>query len=295
MFNLTPPYLDDNPLFQVVIRRVRWAQSTRHIWRYSLEILIVVLLVMGVLWLGGIWIGSPPKGFRVLDRGFDILNIMIFTSVLLDGIIDFACVAAALNVSDHHTRPVWWDLIRLSAMPRNRIIVARHALAQVRVWWLAVAVASMRVAYSILTLILYLVLSPLVIGGGNWFFIGDALELTLIFSTIAVFMFMLVVEPIWRMKAVTALGVWISARVGNPFMKSVSGFLIIIVLWAVQAVGIGIFFWCVGQVPFGIDNIHMVYALQFVFFSGFVVVVYCFYIQLRIRAIRHAVRHLYHD
>jgi hypothetical protein len=52
-----------------------------------------------------------------------------------------------------------------------------------------------------------------------------------------------ILEPLWRMRALTALGLWISARVGNAALAGLTGFGAMIVVWISQSVIMGILMW----------------------------------------------------
>jgi hypothetical protein len=105
-----------------------------------------------------------------------------------------------------------WDLLRLTPLHRLDILVAKYAAAQLRVWKVLVWEMACRAGGA---MIIFVMLAKALFSSTLPRDMLNSSTLTLI-GYFGVFATIYVLEPLWRMRAVVALGLAISARVHNP-------------------------------------------------------------------------------
>jgi hypothetical protein len=199
--------LTENPLFNLEVRRIHWGSSERALWRYSVRRLEIVVGVLLILWLG-----TVHRNPQALD--FDGFPALLVALGLLAGVLlDFASMAAVLShgIGADSER---WDLLRLTRLTIAQIVAARHGVAQVRVWRFTIYVIALRAAAALIVLLTY-AQRTLVEGAqagyrADWWF--SALLGILVVGGVGV---LYVIEPLWRARMVTALGLALAMRVRN--------------------------------------------------------------------------------
>jgi hypothetical protein len=218
--------------------------------------------------------------------------------VLVNPLSDFACVIMSMNSIDRDRRPVWWDMLRTSLQTRQDIVVAHHTLIQVRLWRWTMMVVGARAAVMILTAFHLLVLEPLMEPDLYYQSIYDTLsigEFILLMPTLIVFAATYIIEPIWRMKAMTALDLWLSARVNSAVMEGLAGFAMMIGVWIAQVIIAGVYFWVLGMSMFDTSSTNAMLVLTFLACAIFAAIIYVFYFSLQSTGLSAAIRHLFRD
>jgi hypothetical protein len=196
--------LSQNPLFNLEVRRIRWGVSEKHLWRFSARWLIIVSAIVLPLWL----LSALPNPVRTGVNDFVLLLVII--SFLAGLALDYTCMAAALGSINGELSAGRWDLLRLTSLTIPQIIAAKHGAAQLRAWRMMILVMGLRLAiWLVLGINFVLLLSQ------PWGLGMTTVEAftTLVAALMLALLFLIfVIEPFWRMRAVTALGVAISAR-----------------------------------------------------------------------------------
>jgi hypothetical protein len=242
----------DNPLFRFEVRRVRWLASPEPLWGYSLGILAVVGILIFVGWLLICLNTLGSLGSRYfLERSRELIALLFLGSVGANIFLDLACMWGTLNSMDVRSNPMWWDLLRVSTMHPAEIIHAKHVRAQVRAWWLMMIVLSARISVVLLVVLQIFFLDPMMQSYSNLSEIIWLLPFALVFGATYI------AETYWRMRAMTALGLWISARSANIAMAGLAGFGAIVVIWVSQAVIIGILGFLTVQCSFSVSVVGL--------------------------------------
>ncbi len=230
-YSFTPhARLSANPLFAGSVRKLTWGASAKQLVSYSQVCLLAVCGAVLSLWF--------------LLVFFDATNDLITAySLLLVGLsflaalaLDYTSMAAALNSISGEIAAKHWDLLRLTSLTDEQIVLARQGVAQSRTWRLMVFVVTLRVATSLSLLLTFLLLldraRPL-----NLFAAIDLVLLAFGYGWIALFMdAVYIVEPYWRMSAITALAVAISARTQHPLASLGAGIAALLVFWLAQGI-----------------------------------------------------------
>lgn len=263
-----------NPLYEYEARRVDAPDPKKY--RVRLIVGLLLMIVMGY-------------GFGVGNRADIPSGLLVGASLILSLVCDLNYLAQTVTSIGHQIASGQWDMLRLTTLRRRDILMAKFAVAQIHAWrWMGADVA-LRLGGAAFTLGLFLfwVFPPV-----QAFYLPRSVPVILAFFVI--FAAVYVLEPLWRMRAIVALGIAVSARIHNSSLALLTGFGLLLGLRIVQAIvvlTIGsmalpmIFFlsrWYI--VPRSLDLMDLlVYFLASLLSAG---AVYAFYKILEQRALR---------
>ncbi len=242
-----------NPVFRFGVRRLRFGRSARALRRRSLILIAVSSAIILCLWAASL-IGTynlrscattEPAYcyYPLIDSSASFIAGLALFSVAIDVFLDLTCILAGYQTLRLETEAVHWDLLRLTPMRIETLIDAHYAVAQARAWLMTALVTTLRVATVALFLLTIFVL-PLVLRG----FIGDlglGYDFSWLFSFtgLALVAAIFMIEPLWRMRAVTALGLALASRFRQPTFGALAGLGSIFALWLAEAILLGMMFW----------------------------------------------------
>jgi hypothetical protein len=239
-----------HPLFRREVHRVKWGFSEARIRHYSLRVLLAAHLLLFVAWLLlSLAFSTPPPysyyqqsqtAWFVYGASPQVFALLIVATIGVNLILDFGSTLAALSSINSEILGGRWDLLRLTALREEGIVNAKHAAAQVRAWRVMAVTVSSRVATILLGLLIF-PLAPLFLLGDSSFFSGlgesfirEPFSAILGFATLVLTLMIYVVEPYWRMKAMTALGMVISSYILNTPLATLAGVGAIFAVWLAQ-------------------------------------------------------------
>jgi hypothetical protein len=297
-----------HPLFKYAVRRIRWAGTVDQLRRYNLRAaLVVVGLVVG-LWLlhsyyqlamysqinpGYSANPNTESSLVIPQSGYFIIWLMVGT-VGMNFILDFAGYIFSLNSIGGEINAGRWELLRMTPIVEGRIVAAKHSLAQVRTWRVMAVVLYARIA-AVLLILLHVFLLPVLIGGGPDIFGGfryDFFNSFVALVTVIIFLAIYCIEPLWRMRAVTALGIAISTRVYAVVFAFLTAFAALVVTWISQVAILGIIGWLTVQFASGFYfTLFMCGVLASCIGTAYVVRAY--YRALEGWALGYAIRHAF--
>ncbi|MFN8373555.1 MAG: hypothetical protein U0694_11865 [Anaerolineae bacterium] len=223
--------------------------------------------------------------------------VAFIISIGADLLIDFASIAFTLNSISGEINVKHWDLIRMSMVNRQDIIVAKHAIAGIRTWRMMGVITIFR-SISALMLILSLFI-PYTSGHGLTItdilaaFENDFIQIALLMLTVITFFAIYLVEPNWRMAAQTAAGLAISARVHNPVFAALAALAYIVGIWIAQVIIFALCAWMTFNTLLGIATAPAAMCVVFFACVGTAVIVYSFYYWVRQWALDYALRHAF--
>ncbi|MEO8396477.1 MAG: hypothetical protein ABI700_26015 [Chloroflexota bacterium] len=229
-FRLTPHHhLINNPLFALDVRRVRWGSSARALLVYSGRRVAIICCGLLIVWL--------LVSLRDLQqRSFgDFPFILLIGSFLASLALDFTSMSSALGSINGEITSGRWDLLRLTLVTVPQIVAAMHGAAQVRAWRLMVLVVAVRAAVVLMLVVSYLIIelnSSLVYGSTPVQTWNDITAIFLLLSLGVLY----ILEPWWRMRTITALGVAISARARQATSGVLAAVAAIFAIWLLQGV-----------------------------------------------------------
>lgn len=284
LFRLFSPFNEiaaNHPLFALESGRVRRLLRPKNLRRLSLKVVVIVMAVFGLWWvlavLGDLRTYST-NSYTYYPSANQMITITLVISLLADGILDFACMVASINSFAGEVIAGRWDLLRLTIIPAEHAAAVKHAAARLRVWRMTTIVFALRLACIILLLIMWL------LNGGLRYF-QFRFEDTFLFFALVVIVLIYLVEPFWRARAVTALGLDISIRLKSSLSITLSAIGSVLALWILQPLIIGGIFYCVGitlsRTVFGINSAFIAGFFAFILTIFIGLVFYGFYSVLR--------------
>lgn len=221
--------LINNPLFALDVRRIRWGQSEQLLLRYSARRITIICCALLIVWL--------VVSLRDLQR-YTIGDFALFLfalSFLASLALDYTSISAALGSINGEMTAGRWDLLRLSLVTVPQIVAAKHGAAQVRAWRLMVVIIALRVAVLLMVSISLL---PALIHTSAFAYVSAA-QLPNAFVELIVLIalgLLYIIEPWWRMRTVTALGVAISARARQHVSAVLAAGGTVFAIWLLQGV-----------------------------------------------------------
>jgi hypothetical protein len=235
---LEDAYISSHPLFQFDARRIRWAKRPR---AAIIRVILFSMLRTSILWLiftalhyASInYISDPVQRFVV--TGVNMLYLFVFISIPVSGLLDFAALLLSLNSVTGDMVAGRWDLLRLTTLSTEGMVAAKHAISQTRCWRPMLMLVGTRL--GIIALVVLLLLLAAVAYGGTIQI--RRLEDIYYFFCIVVLCAVYVIEPYWRMKAMTAVGVAISALNRSTTSAMLGAFGSLIGMWILQVLVVG--------------------------------------------------------
>lgn len=216
------PY-SDHPLFRIENRSL----SRKRLARASVLIAVLVSLVVGILWLTAVLTAPYVYGNRdYAGRSQDFIVTAFFLSLAADLLIDFGSLSLTATAFDMQQNPAWWDLIRVTILPPETVVAVKHAAAQLHVWRLMMAIVGARLS---VIFIFFLHLTLIAVPESTTFFnplmlVPAGIVLTGLY----------IIEPYWRMWAMTAFGLSLSARARNSGRALFRGIGSLLPIWITQ-------------------------------------------------------------
>jgi hypothetical protein len=218
-----------NPLFEFESKHEKSFRSRSQLKRDSALILLIAVIssipvAMLIYGGGGIVSGITVNIIVMLTVGVSLGADVYYMMLTTDGISRY-------SISGH------LDLLKLTSMKQPAILKAIYAVFQIRVWYMMMVEMAIRVlgAFLILFPVIW-TLSPNFQNLNNaeldisnitelMCTIGFLLMIVLIIGLVGTVVVGYIVEPLWRMRALVALGLSISARIENPAFSIIAGFL----------------------------------------------------------------------
>lgn len=286
-----------NPVFRFGVRRLRFGRSAETLNRRSRALILRVSALVLALWLLlviGEYLSMSCARVEPVFCYYPLVSVsrtfaigLALLSIGCDVLLDFVCILAGYNTMRMDSDAVHWDLLRLTPMHLEAIINAQHAVAQTRAWLVSVLVVALRIDVLILVLVTAFALPFIflrnlgdVIGFGYdflWLSVVTALVLTAFIS---------VIEPLWRMRAMTALGIGLAARFREPTMAILAAAGNVVGLWIVELIVLGLT-WAVSLMTASVFGYFTPVFIALI--SGGVI--WIFFRNLTARGLTRAIRH----
>jgi hypothetical protein len=296
------PYPDirpDHPLVVREARRLRWLKRGESPERYSIKIILLVLGLVLILYVGWLVLNMPRPPSRLDNWWFlpttaGFFYILFGVSIVASIPLDYVSITASLNSISGEIISGNWDLLRLTQVRDSEIIVAKYASSQLRAWRTTMWVIGLRAAT---------VLSATIVAVGDYASgwraaYNSRADITLLLAVLTLvtlpgLLGIFVLEPLWRMRAITALGMVISARVRDGAPATLLAVGALLLLWLVQAIVVavvatGIYIVVFVAAAFGVGALCAPPAVLLVVFS----VVKGFYSTLKLWSLRQVARRL---
>lgn len=234
------------PLYQLERRKLKWASTPEKARRSLLWIAIPPIIALIVLWFVFIYrdsVSSDSWSQWVFNY---IYAIFIASMTLLSGLLDFDSIVVTFSSMRDETVFNRLDLLTL-AIEKEHITRSKHAFAKLRIARFLVFNLAIRVAVLLMVVLVFTV-SGYFLGSisGTIAEIGDFLveypgqALWIICVSVLVTAFYLL-EPIWRVSTITAMGIALSARIKNIALLAPMAFFVLAIMWILQGVVLAVF------------------------------------------------------
>lgn len=284
-YGLTPfAHTQRNPLFQSEISRAHWGGSARALVSYTWRSLASICVGLILIWL-------PLSGSTALSVDFTALLFVI--SLIAAPLLDYVCMSAAVSSVSDEISTGRWTLMRLTSLSDSQIVAAKHGIAQIRTWRLTNLIVALRAAVALMALLTFVEalyrVRPIDLIAAI-----DIVFLAMGYGWMAVILALIyVMEPYWRMRALTALGVAISSRVRQSGLAVVVASFVVVLFWLAQAlISVLYIFELVSLLPplIQLDPTRDQTSLwSLLLFLGVLIpVIYGFYALLQAWCLRHA-------
>lgn len=228
-----------NPVFERDIGRQVPAWSQASLQRASRRTQAGAAAVSVAIWLLLWWLSAAGYGAQQPQYIYRASSGVVFWLMLLalsSGLLlDMLAVRAGLPSISDDVGAHRWELLRLTPLRESSIVAGKHAAAQLRVWRALAAVIGLRAATAGLFMVNAFGLSY-VFSGVSVFSREELPAVPLVLVTLAVFVVLYVFEPVWRVRAMTALGLAISSYVLSKALATLAAGAALLVVWAVQTV-----------------------------------------------------------
>ncbi|RMF82325.1 MAG: hypothetical protein D6737_02260 [Chloroflexi bacterium] len=286
-----------DPIYFFGLRRVKWAATPAARRNYQRFVIALLLAMVFAIWLG---LADFLIDVFDLQDGIELATgVLVVTfagGILMNLFLDFGCLLFAINSINGEHISGRWDLLCLSLLTEDDIIQAKYALAQVRAWRVMVFIRAMRIVSFIVFLLLLFVV-PFIEGDGDdlWvsiadFFVESPYEAFISLAILMTFWGYYLIDPVWRLRALTAVGIAVSARTRRIVFAILLAFAAMLAVWFLQAVLTGLFFWIVSLMfrDSGGGDAAAGLTVWLFFQSVFIVGTYLFYSSVRDFSLRKA-------
>jgi hypothetical protein len=267
------------------VRGIRWGASERVLLRYSAR---RITIICGALLF--IWFVVSLNDLQHYQLS-DFVSILFALSFLASLALDYTSMTSALGSINGEIIAGRWDLLRISLITIPQIVAAKHGAAQVRAWRLMVTIIALRLAVLLMGVISILLI---LVHTGTFAFIRPA-DLILELSLVIAFGLVYLIEPWWRMRTVTALGVAISARTRAPVSAVLAAGGMVFGIWLLQglivfalALALTIIIVPLAFAEYSVLETSIIAPLMFI--ALVVVTVYGFYSIIQVWGLRRAER-----
>ena len=234
------------PLYQLERRKLKWASTPEKARRSLLWIFFPPIIALIILWFVFIYRDSFFQSWNYWHWGY-LYIIFLASMTLLSGLLDFASMVVTFSSMRNEQVFSRLDLLALATEKEN-ITRSKHAFAKLRITRFLVFNLAVRVAVLLMLGLLFL-LSGYFFGYWStllepWHeFVYNIREYPLISIAVGiggtlVFAFYLL-EPIWRVNAITAMGIALSARIKNIALLAPMAFFILAIMWILQGIVLG--------------------------------------------------------
>ncbi len=228
-----------NPVFERDIGRhsPAWSQvslqrASRRAQAGAAAVSIAAWLLLWWLSAAGYSAAQPQYIYRASSNVIFWLMMLALGSALL---LDMLAVRAGLPGISNDVSARRWELLRLTPLRESSIVTGKHAAAQLRVWRALAVVVGLRAATAGLFIVNVFGLSY-VLNGVPLFLREELPAAPLILMSVGVFMAVYVLEPVWRVRAMTALGLVISSYALDRSLAVLAGGAALAAVWLAQTV-----------------------------------------------------------
>jgi hypothetical protein len=248
--------LDDNPVFDFELRRIKHLGTPSRLWLYSVLVQVVPMALLSAGYLLGFAHAFQARvqagnlgAIYGFGQAWESASVLLFGGAVLMALLGdlYYLMVSAYSINQQINNG-HWDLLRLSPVSERAVLDAKEAVALIRAW----RVMNVEVMCRLLLVTLGVLLATFspqdIVRDSNLFgrysfwgtligsFWQQPFNTSIALSTVLVTLWVWIVEPRWRMRSVVGLGLAISARVHSITMASVGALFGLLGFHILQAV-----------------------------------------------------------
>ena len=208
-----------NPIFEYERRKIPWIKDISSPTQFSIRAWVTGALIVFMVWLIAGFVIGNDSSVRA-----NSISFLIYASLVIMIVVDLYNVFIVASNLRRHLSPEHWELIRTTGQSEDCIFDALYALAQIRTWRSMSLEVALRIGI-IEIFLLEIFREPIDSISGLVCF------LFLLFVLTAV---IYVVEPIWRMKALTAFSIAVVTITKNRTVEFLTLFGVIAFIHLLQ-------------------------------------------------------------
>ncbi len=300
-----------HPLFVRDVRRMPWGESEDLLKRSSLRLFLAVQAVSVGVWLlvaGLMYLALADYDRNLYRFATSVVlqaDLLIMVATILAGLVlDVMSMRAALNSISGEVLAGRWDLIRLTALHENGVVRAKHSIAQLHTWRPTLIMVAVRFAMIWIYVLAYFFAPGILLRDAAQMtsrlsmFVYAPVESLLVLLISAFTAAIYILEPLWRMKAMTALGLTISSYILNGPLAMLASMGAIFAVWLAQLIifaSLTVVFGVFAPLFFFSSTVTFlyVYSLGVSLING--LTIYGFYILLQEWSLRRVMRRIARD
>jgi hypothetical protein len=165
-------------------------------------------------------------------------------------LLDFVGIQSALTTYMRDMNHGRWDLICVSNIDARDVVQAKHAVAQLRLWRLMSGISGLHLAVALLVVLHTVVLPQLAGSPEAWsgaanplsdFYTwlvseraSDTVDVLLLSVATGLLMLVYVVEPLWRLRVLTAVSLAAAAPRSDSSVSMTVGAVALFAFWGLQ-------------------------------------------------------------
>jgi hypothetical protein len=209
-----------HPIFQFELRRLSWGRTAAQYWGFSVIAFGIILAVTTLLWLLFILTSPNPNSYNGSHgyRSDTFIAWLVLASFAANHVLEIlSIIFTVLSVNSNYNSP-HWDLIRITPITPVNVLLAKYAVAQVRMWRLMAAVVAFRLSVIVIFLA-HTFFMPNTYGAGTRFTSmletlsrNPFFESVFVLASLIAFAGIYLIDPLWHMRAFTVLGLLISTQ-----------------------------------------------------------------------------------
>lgn len=236
--------MGQHPIYLFEVQTKRRRRTLQMIPRTSLIWFGFIAAIMTALWLFAIWQAMRASSYSyyydpAYNASQQALGWFFFVGLAAGLLIDVVGVLVSVGSINRQRTTGHWDLLLLTTMNAHQVMQAKHVVTQVQAWRIFTVVFSLRLT----TVLLFLVQAfffehtwdnQTMLEDFLEYATGEPVHALLLLILAGLFFGCYLIEPFWRLRTVTALGMWVSARINRVTSALLGGFALIPFIWLSQ-------------------------------------------------------------
>ncbi|MEM6281635.1 MAG: hypothetical protein AAF787_05550 [Chloroflexota bacterium] len=231
-----------NPLYHYGSRRHRGSYNPAHplrslgamlLWTVSIPAGMGIIMIL----LASVTLLLPEYGYSrprsLLNDVNDYLSVVFIGTAVASLIMDFVVLGVTLyRLIARRTKEIG-DLLHMTPLTAYDVTMAQYALARLATWRFAVQLAGVRIAILMIYLFVGAVWHPLLLRESvrqGFRLSVNPVDAALQVGFIGTLFVVMIVEPFWRYRMITALGVTIAVRFRTLFGALAGGAAVLLLL-----------------------------------------------------------------